>query len=148
MWRAWRGDGAAPADAATEAIGCRRVRTIRCTKWGASARPTRRMSRGLGRSLPASSTAVRSRCAAANSSSPPMPVNIDPPAGFQQRQVNVDVEWPHEAMAPQHALRIRTEKVKLVRMLEPHPLGQTQVANDVLLPVVLVAVSGLGKDSW
>ena len=60
--------------------------------------------------------------------------------------MEVHVEWPYEAVTLQHALRIWTEKVKLVRVLQPHPLSQTQMANDVLLPLVLVGFAGLGKD--
>ena len=59
--------------------------------------------------------------------------------------MEVHVEWPYEAVTEHHALRIWAEKVKLVRVLQPHPLSQTQMANYVLLPLVLVGFADLGK---
>ena len=78
--RAWREDGAVLAGAATEeSIGCRRVRTMRRTS-AATARDRHAEGHVVAdAACPASSAAVRSRCAAPNSSSPPMPVSIDPP---------------------------------------------------------------------
>ena len=51
----------------------------RLTAAGASAKPTRRMSRGTGRTRPWRTAMARSQLQPMNASSPPIPVRTAPP---------------------------------------------------------------------